>query len=109
MKFKAGVKCFGVKPETLFIFFAVENAYLSVLNIEPTVTAITDGKHGSDRHGKGYAVDVRTRDDNSDKQWDIEIKQELREAIKLRLTDEFDVVVEDTHIHIEIDRRSGAV
>ena len=109
MKFKQGVKCFGVKPEILYAFFAIENAYRSVLNIEPTVTAITDGKHRTDRHPKGYGVDVRTRNDNSDKQWDIGTKQELRDAIKLRLTDEFDVVIEDTHIHVEIDRRSGAV
>lgn len=109
MKFKAGVKCFGVKPETLFIFFAVENAYRSVLNIEPTISAITDGEHKTDRHSKGYAVDVRTRNDNSDNQWDDGTKRELARAIKSRLTDEFDVVVESTHIHIEIDRRSGAV
>jgi hypothetical protein len=108
MKFKEGVKCFGVKPETLLIFFAVDRAYWAVLNIEPTVTAITDGTHGTDRHGKGYAVDVRTRDDNSDMQWDDRTKQKLRDAIKLRLTDEFDVVVESTHIHIEVDKRSGA-
>ena len=101
MKFKEGVKVFGLRPEMMLVFNAID-----CFDRELTITSICDGKHGeASRHYNGFAVDVRTRDDNSSVQWSIEQKKNVARFIKDRLTADFDVVVEADHIHIEFDRR----
>ncbi len=67
---------------------------------ELTVTSVTDGKHGTNSlHPKGQAVDLRTA------RAGIDQTEATRLAHKLRavLNDQFDVVVEEDHIHLEFD------
>lgn len=55
-----------------------------------------ESKHSfSSLHYNGCAVDVRTRYFTDDE------KYALGDMLRQRLTDEFDVVVESTHIHVE--------
>jgi len=58
------------------------------------VTSALDGKHGwGSLHYVGCAVDIR--------RWGIDLINEFVNLIKDILPSGFDVVLEDTHIHIE--------
>jgi hypothetical protein len=105
IKFKRGVTIFGIKPEMIVALMVVEGVYADILNKDVTVTAVTDGTHTSIVHYLGYGVDVRTRDDNSSKQWSDEVKQELCKCLKERLPKGFDIVIHSSHFHLEYDPR----
>lgn len=61
-----------------------------------TITSAKDGKHMSNsKHYSGNAIDIRTRDMK-------EINDTARE-IKFELGEDYDVIVEKDHIHIEYD------
>jgi len=97
MKFKYGVKVKGIKPE-LLIALVVADTCWKRYGDELVVTSLTDSKHGNGSlHPSGYGGDLRTR--NFPKNMVEAVAQDLRE----RLTDEYDVVVESDHIHIEFD------
>lgn len=106
MRFKENVKVFGIKPEIVIILPIIDEVYNLIVGRGCTITSVTDGKHGkTSLHPFGFAIDIRTRDDNSGYQWRDGIKEELAKELRLRLTDEYDVVVEGSHIHIEYDNR----
>ena len=63
-----------------------------------TITSVVDGVHSKGSlHYVGMAIDLRTRYFNREKQ--VEIRADLAS----KLTDEFDVVLEKSHIHVEFD------
>ena len=105
MRCKEGVTLFGVKPEMVIALSIINEVYKEVVGQGVTITAVTDGKHKGHQHSLGYAIDCRTRDDDSITQWSNATKQKLARKIRERLTDEFDVVVHSTHIHVEFDIR----
>lgn len=91
MIFKDGVQIRGVQPE-----IAVALTVLATIRPEAVVTSVVDGKHSSGSlHYTGSAFDMRTRHLRPSEV--DSIANQLRAA----LTDEFDVVVEETHIHVE--------
>lgn len=103
MKAKKGVSIFGVRPEMSFAMIVVHQVYRELDNMENCViTSCTDGEHskGSD-HYVGLALDVRV--------WGFNREQRAlaTEMILERLTDEFEVFDEDTHIHIGFDPQKG--
>ncbi len=104
MIFKEGVKIQGVKPEILIAMTIYDDVVRRLHNQEATITCVTDGKHRGLPHYLGYAIDGRTRDNNGT-QWSSEEKRVVAASVRDRLTDEYDVVVESTHIHIEFDPR----
>lgn len=62
------------------------------------ISSVTDSKHGKDSlHPKGRAIDVRT--------WNLKHKtpEQMAELLRAALGRDYDVVVEQTHIHIEYD------
>lgn len=95
MKIKTNVKLLGLRPEILLALFIADKIY-SNHNQELVLTEATGGKHGrASLHYVGLAVDVRTHYFT-----DGEVKlvaKDLKEA----LGENYDVVVEKTHIHIE--------
>ena len=62
---------------------------------------LTEGTGGSHMEGSlhyfGQAVDIRTRHVPD------ELRKVLSDDIRRRLTDDYDVVLEATHIHLEYD------
>jgi len=95
LKCKKSVNVAHIKPE---INLAIQVA-LSVWSRqdEPvlTITSISDSEHGfASLHYVGYAVDIRIRELHSK-------PEELVKALTEFLPDDYDVVLESNHIHLE--------
>ena len=101
MIFKPGVKIKNVKAEMLFAAMVADELWREFGRPEGvTITSVTDGKHSKNSlHYEGLAIDLRTRYFNGAQ------KKRIAELLRQKLTDEFDVVLERTHIHIEHDTR----
>ena len=95
MRFKKGVRIKKVTPE-IVVAMIVANQVYNEEGIDFTVTSVNDGKHmeGS-KHYEGNAFDCRIRY--------LPKPQKTAYAIRNRLTEDYDVVLEETHIHIEYD------
>jgi len=106
MKLKESVKISGIKPEMVFVMIIIDSVYHEIVNQECTITSVSDGKHLNALHSVGYAIDLRSRDTDSNEQWSNRLKKRLAAKIRSRLTDEFDVVIESDHIHVEFDPRT---
>ena len=97
MRLKPGVKIMGVQPEIVYAI-GVTADLLREHDIGFVITSIMDGVHSKgSRHYLGYAFDFRTR--NMMRGQPIQIKTLLQEA----LGQDYDVVLEETHIHVEMD------
>ena len=98
MKFKHGVKLQGVSAEIVAVWQVAETVYNN-LGEDLVVTSVCEGQHGPNSlHYGGMATDLRTRVFKSEA-----YINEAASLIRGRLTDEYDVVVESDHIHIEFD------
>lgn len=97
MVLKDGVKLNGVKSVIVTAMLIVDSVYAKY-GKELVVTSVMDGKHmvGS-KHYDGEAFDCRI--------WYFETHEleSVRKDIVEALSDEFDVVLEKTHYHIEFD------
>lgn len=103
ISFKKGVKIFGIRPELMMAFQIAEGVY-SKYNTDLVITSIVDGRHSyASLHYCGCAGDIRTR--NLPKADSI---QAVGEEIRQALTEEYDVVVESNHIHIEFQPKRGS-
>lgn len=98
MKFKSGVDVSGMHDMMRYAFNALTAIHVE-FGYESTITSGRDSKHGfKSKHYAGCAIDVRIRD----------LPTQLPHTkfaadIKTRLPFGFDVVTEQTHIHIEYD------
>ena len=102
---KEGVDFNGVQPETIMGMLVVDRIMEEEGHIR-CVTSILDGKHmAGSQHYAGLAFDQRTWADKSGNQLPMKEKLRLAELFKLYLGDSWDVVVEDTHIHCELDSK----
>ncbi len=91
MTFKSGVQIRGIRPE-----IAVALSVASLLRTDVVCTSVTEGKHSrGSLHYVGAACDLRTRHLAPPEL--ASFVRNLRGA----LTEEFDVVAESDHIHIE--------
>ena len=102
MRFKPGVVG-AVGPYQLHEALArclptMDAAHRRVVKREGFITSLMDGTHSArSLHYSGRAVDFRTRDLSA-----LEVAH-LAAALKSDLGPAFDVVVEETHIHVEWD------
>ena len=89
------VRINGVQPELALLFAAIAFIECRLMDAgELMLTSVTDGRHGENSlHYPGFAADIDFHDAGRFP-W---IAGKLRE----RLTVEFDVVPEGTHIHVE--------
>lgn len=95
MKLKRGVKLNGVKPELLF-GLVICDTKMAELGFECIVTSVCDGVHSSGSlHYAGYACDLRISHIKSEQ------PQFVAAVLSDSLGDEFDVVLEKDHIHLE--------
>lgn len=96
MIIKKGASIKGLRPEVLVGLMIADQIYNEIGNQELVVTEGTGGKHGrGSLHYVGLAVDLRTR------YFDVLTLQAVERHLKAKLNEEFDVVVEETHIHLE--------
>ena len=95
---KPGVKAKGLQPEILLAIQEAREVYRGLADADLIVTSLLDGRHSTNSlHYKGLAVDLRTRHlDETD-------RAAVAKAIRSALGDEYDVVLERTHIHVEFD------
>jgi len=97
LRLKAGVKPKGMQPEILLAIIVARDV-CQRLGKECVITSLTDGKHSKNSlHYSGKAVDLRTRDMERGEQ------AMYRDQMKDRLGDDYDVVLEKDHLHVEFD------
>jgi protein-tyrosine-phosphatase len=95
MMLKAGVRVKGIQTEILLAAM-IADTICQKHGVEFVITSAGDGVHSiNSLHYKGQAIDIRSRDMKSPEL----IAKELAEA----LGDEYDVVLEKDHIHVEFD------
>jgi formylmethanofuran dehydrogenase subunit B len=102
LSFKDGVSVRGVRNEiTLAIVTAV--TIFSEHGYDCVVTSVVDGEHSwGSLHYRGDAVDFRIKHVvTNNGSWDDDKIRKIFEAIKAALPDDYDVVLEDDHIHVE--------
>lgn len=97
MTLKAGVRITGVKPETVLALIVCDGVYRS-LGYEMVVTSVCEGKHSRGSiHFVGMAFDLRISN----------LRQESVPMIVSRMKDQlgqdFDVVLESDHVHVEFE------
>ena len=95
MEFKKGVNPFGIKPELAIALFVIDGVYRQ-WEVPLVVTSLNDSKHSrTSLHFAGCAADIRI--------WGVDdveaLARDIREA--LGHNPDFDVVVKETHIHLE--------
>ena len=107
-KIKAGVSVRGLAPEMLIADAVVAAVYQELGALELVITSIGDGKHGPHSlHTRDplriLAIDYR--------RWTLRFPNltpsdrapEAQRRIQHRLRDQFDVVLESDHLHVEFD------
>lgn len=97
MQLKTGVKIRGIAPELLLGLFIADRIYKEKFQTEMVVTSVIDGVHmqGS-KHYLGQGADLRI--------WGLEAKVKVVvNELKLALDENFDIVEEGDHIHLEYD------
>jgi len=94
---KAGVCLVGVQPVMSRAAMKVADVYKK-FGRSCVITSGVEGKHSANSlHYEGLALDFRTRHL-------LETKHlALRQAVSEALGDDFDVVLERTHLHVEYD------
>lgn len=102
MKLKAGVRILGVRPETVIGMHICDGVFLDRVKDDITITSVTDGQHSrGSLHYTGCAFDVRI--------WGIDqpMLDALKPAMQKALGDDFDVVLEKDHFHIEFQPKES--
>lgn len=80
----------------LAVMFVIIDEVYKKYGDEAIITSGIDGKHSvGSLHYAGAALDFRTRELSSENQ------QKVRDEIKERLGDDFDVILESNHLHVE--------
>lgn len=93
LSIKPGVRIHGIRPE-LLLGVLVADGVLSDMGKECILTSVIDGTHQSGSlHYIGCAVDIRSRH--------LAEPNEVVTLLRTALDDDFDVIYEGDHIHIE--------
>ncbi len=99
IKIKHGVNVQGLKPEILLAILIADPMF-EAHGVDCVITSLLEGAHKPGSfHYDGLAVDLRSRELTEGGK--ISVVTALRNA----LGDQYDVVLESTHIHIEFDPR----
>ena len=93
---KPGVSLKKLTPQMAVAYTIASFIYQEKAGVPCVITAGSDGTHGPHSlHYEGNALDLRTKHLRPDQIHPIQV------ALVMALSDEFDVVLEDDHIHIE--------
>ena len=97
LSIKHSVSIAGLKPEAMLGIVIVHEAYKD-LGKEFVLTSVVDGTHSKrSHHYKGMAFDCRTRHLSA-----LDLV-DLADTCQQRLGQDFQVVLESTHLHVEYD------
>lgn len=100
--FKHGTKISGIRSELILAILVADGIY-DKYETDLVLTSVNDGKHShASLHYSGSAMDIRTRDLPEE-----DSVQKVAEEIRQALSNEYDVVVELNHIHIEYQPKRG--
>lgn len=105
LSFKLGVKIFGIREETVVALVTIESVFRDE-ELDCIVTSVSEKAVHSrtSLHFAGFAIDLRTIAFEHMTQTQAEwITARLKEA----LTDEFDVILEKDHIHVEFQPKGS--
>lgn len=92
---KAGVAVRGMRTEILFAVMVAAEAYAQ-RGKDLMITSCADGRHSqASLHYAGAAVDLRTRDLAEAE------KGQIVASLRAALGGDYDVVIEQDHLHIE--------
>ncbi len=96
MRFKKGVKINGTRPE-LGLAVMVAQKVFDEHGYDFEYTSGLEGRHSrKSLHYAGSAFDCAIKHIG-----DLDLAERIADEIRVRLTDEFDVVFKPDHIHIE--------
>lgn len=99
MRFKSSVRILGIRSELLLGLYVADQLWREY-GEELTVTSLTDGQHSSgSHHYVGWAADLRLPQNTP---------AALVAALRRRLPEGWDIILEDTHVHMEFDPRKAA-
>ena len=99
MKMKSTVDVFGMRPELLLAVVIADGIH-DKLGYDCILTSARDGKHSlTSLHYAGAAVDLRTKHLSGNDA--LVVTEQIRDA----LTEDYDVLLEMDHIHIEYQPR----
>lgn len=98
---ETGARITGLRPEMVLACFIISQRYEN-FGYTCTITSGTNDPHSrGSKHYIGNACDFRTRNVAPNR------LTELVDQIKSALGDEYDVVLEDNHLHVEFDPKTG--
>ena len=101
MQLKTGVKLVGIKPELVLGLYIADSVYRKY-QTELVITSVVDGVHKrKSLHYSGYAADLRIWGFSAD------LLREVAIEIQKALGEDYDVVVESNHIHLEYEPKNS--
>ena len=98
MIFNDGVRITGLQTEILLAMWIADDIHREQLGTQAFVTSVRDGGHSrNSKHYLGHAFDMRSRN--------MTAEEAERFCLELRiaLTTEFFVLLEDDHIHVQFN------
>jgi len=104
---KSGVDAGGLRPEVLLAIQEARELW-SIKGQQLVITSLRDGKHSpKSLHYRGLAVDFRlpVRNGIYNEAAEREDNYDFVTALRGRLGQQYDVVMEPDHIHVEFDPR----
>lgn len=94
-----------LSPEIIRAKKIADNLSRSICGKEIFITSQLDGKHSpGSKHYDGKAFDMRTV---TKKYYTTEQINDITELLKIQLGNDYDVVLHDTHLHIEHDPKTN--
>ena len=98
VRIKPGVSLHGVSKRLINAANDIALIYSAKFNAHCTITSGREGEHSENsKHYRGLALDFRTRHLSRAN------RRKLAEDVRHVLGDDFDVVLELTHMHVEYD------
>lgn len=99
MRLKRGVKATGT-DQGIVLGLMVANGVYATFGYGMVITSLNDSEHSENSlHYAGAAADLRIR------HLKPEDKQPIRDEIAARLSEDYDVILEKDHIHLEYQPR----
>ena len=99
---KHGVRLLGMSPQNTLAVIVTDQVLAAHKTGDAIITSASDGRHArGSLHYAGHAVDMRTRTIPGG------LRSVIAAEIGTRLGEEYDVILEADHLHIEWQPKGG--